>query len=161
MTVKAPQEMLFSAYADIERIPEWLPILRTVAVVDAVNRKSSWALRVPRPLFRLARACGFGTLVCWDAEHYIDPPARLWWRSISGVENQGEVCFDAVDGNEDDAATVVKMTMTYTLPDIAAPFVENALAQRFVGRIVTRTMERFKVSLEDEYAQTTEPARAQ
>ena len=101
---------------------------------------------------RIARAVGYGSLVRWDAVHFVEPPNRLWWYSTSGISNGGEAIFEAVEAAERTPTTRVTLKMTYTLPNIAAPFLENKFAQRFVRRNVMRTMERYRDALEAETA---------
>lgn len=151
VTVRAPVSKLFAAYENIERIPEWLPLLESVVIVDQEARRSEWALRVPRQIYSLANGAGFGTLVRWEAIHDVVPNRQLTWRSISGLANGGEVTFVALDGDEE-AGGVVTLRMEYTVPDVAKPLVENVATRRFLRRIVRRTMERFRDALELEVA---------
>ena len=58
--------------------------------------------------------------------------------------------FEAV--GDDGAATLVTLQMSYTLPDFAAPFVENAIARHLMRYTVRRTMERFRDAMEAEAA---------
>ena len=104
------------------------------------------SLKVPRPVSALARRAGFGTFVRWEAVHQVEAPRKLQWKSLSGFENAGDMTFEAVDGDEE--ATHVTLQMTYTLPKLAAPLVENALARRFMRYTVRRTMERFRDKME-------------
>ena len=67
---------------------------------------------------------------------------------MSGFENEGVMTFEPVEG--DDEATHVTLQMTYTLPKLAAPLVENVLARRFMRYTVRRTMERFRDKMEEE-----------
>ena len=148
--VQAPQQQVFDAYDNIERMPEWLVMLESVRFVDRGGRRSEWSLKVPRPVSALARRAGFGTLVRWEAVHQVEAPRKLQWKSLSGFENAGDMTFEAVDGDEE--ATHVTLQMTYTLPKLAAPLVENALARRFMRYTVRRTMERFRDKMEEERA---------
>ena len=125
-------------------------MLDRVDLVDPEARRSEWVLRVPRPVFRLARRAGMGAFVRWEAVHSVDAPRLLQWKSLSGFPNEGEMLFEAV--GDDGAATRVTLQMTYTLPDFAAPFVENVIARRFMRYTVRRTMERFRDAMEEEAA---------
>lgn len=146
IVVRAPPELLFAAYADIERMPQWSPMLESVTLVDPLALRSEWALRVPKPLTRWLRAAGMSRLVQWEAVHEVEAPRVLRWRSLSGVENSGIATFEPTDGQA--GCTTVTLCMSYSLPNLAAPLVENSLAQKFVRRTMLSTMERFKSALE-------------
>ena len=148
IVVRASQQQVFAAYDNIERMPEWLLMLESVKFLDKDERRSQWSLNVPRAVSQLARKAGFGTLVQWEAVHEVDTPRRLQWNSVSGFENEGVMTFEPVEGN--DEATHVTLQMTYTLPKLAAPLVENVLARRFMRYTVRRTMERFRDKMEEE-----------
>ena len=163
VVVKVPAAICFSAYADIGNMPRWSPMLESVVLVDPVARRSEWALRVPRPLVMIAEATGFANLVRWEATHDIEPgqtSSVLRWRSLSGVENSGEAVFveNAGDGVE---ATTVTLTMSYTLPDMAGRLVDTGLAQRFVRKTMSSTMEKFRTALEAEHARSVLEAGVQ
>ena len=148
IVIRAPAELLFAAYADIERMPEWSPMLKSVELVDAEALRSSWALRVPPPLTRLVNVVGFGNLVRWEAMHEVEPPRVLRWRSLSGLQNEGLATFE--EGA--DGCTNVTLTISYTLPNVARPIVSRNWPQRFVRRTMLWTMETFRDALEAEAA---------
>lgn len=129
-------------------MPEWLPMLESVKFLDKEARLSEWTLKIPRLFFRLAQSVGFGNLVRWTARHRVEAPQFLWWESLSGFPNAGEMTFEAVDG--DATKTQVKLQMTYMVPNAAAPLVTNVLSKRFMSYTVRRTMERFKKKMEQE-----------
>ena len=156
INIRAPPELLFEAYADIERMPQWSPLLESVTLVDPLTRRSEWALRVPRPLARLVRAAGMARLVQWEAVHEVDAPHILRWRSLSGIQNSGVATFERTEGQPD--CSTVTLCMSYTLPDVAGAIIDNALAQRFVQKTMFSTMERFKATLEQEAAETLLPS---
>ena len=146
--IAAPKEMLFTAYADIERMPQWSPLLESVTIVDSAKRCSEWALRVPRPLASLIRAAGMGQLVRWAAVHETEGCDVLRWQSLSGVKNSGEATFVYRGGG----VTTVALRISYELPDLVGPVLSAPFAQRFVRRTMLSTMTRFKEALEAEAA---------
>ena len=83
IVIRAPAQLLFEAYADIERMSQWSPMLERVELVDPIAKRSQWSLRVPRPLSRIVSAAGMGRLVRWEAEHEVQEPRLLRWRSLS------------------------------------------------------------------------------
>jgi uncharacterized membrane protein len=152
LEIRAPASLLFDTYSNIELLPQWSPMLERVELVDRAALRSEWSLRIPRPLRRVVRAIGMGSLVSWEAVHEVQPPRLLRWRSLSGVQNAGEATFDPVPGQP--GCTRMTLRMTYTLPDaagvIAGPLVESSIVQRFVKRTLLGTMEKFKDTLEAE-----------
>ena len=146
--IRAPQQQVFEAYDDLERMPEWLLLLESIKFVDRAERRSRWSLKVPRRVAALANRMGLGSLVDWEAVHRVEPPMRLSWQSLSGFENAGYMTFEAVKGEL--AMTNVTLQMTYTLPTLAEPLVENPLSRRFMRYTVRRTMERFRDKMEEE-----------
>jgi uncharacterized membrane protein len=148
LDIAAPKEMLFTAYADIERMPQWSPLLESVTLVDSAKRCSEWALRVPRPLASLIRAAGMGQLVRWTAVHETEGCDVLRWQSLSGVKNSGEATFVYRGGG----VTTVALRISYELPDLVGPVLSAPFAQRFVRRTLLSTMTRFKEALEAEAA---------
>lgn len=148
LDIYAPKEELFAAYADIERMPQWSNMLKSVTLVDPVERRSEWKLRVPRLISRLLSAAGIGRLVQWEAVHETEGCDVLRWRSLSGVENEGEATFVDSGGG----VTTVSLQITYTLPDLAGPILSAPFARHFVRRTMLSTMYRFKETLEAEAA---------
>ena len=148
VAIKAPQQQVFEAYDNIERMPEWLLMLESVQFVDRAARRSRWSLNVPRRVRALASSVGFGSLVEWEAVHKVEAPARLSWQSLSGFENAGYMTFEPAE--DDSEMTNVTLQMTYTLPSLAEPLVENPLTRRFMRFTVRRTMERFRDKMEEE-----------
>lgn len=156
IVIRAPPELLCEAYADIERMPQWSPLLESVTLVDPLARRSEWALRVPRPLRRLVRAAGMGNLVCWEAVHEVDAPHVLRWQSLSGIQNSGVATFQKTSGRS--GCSTVTLCMSYTLPDVAGALIDNSLAQSFVQKTMLSTMERFKTTLEREAEEVLLPS---
>lgn len=156
--IAAPRQELFEAYADIERMTQWSPLLKSVELVDPAARLSEWSLRVPRPLARIVERAGMGEIVRWQAVHEVDPPHRLSWRSLDGVQNAGRATFESSDKSPD--VTTLTLRMEYTLPDVAKPLLESELAQRFVRRTMLATMERFRDALESGGGVKGEPPAA-
>ena len=63
--------------------------------------------------------------------HEVEVPRLLRWRSLSGVSNAGEATFEPAP-EAGPGCTRVSLRMSYTLPDLAGPLAETALAKRFV-----------------------------
>ena len=130
-------------YADIERFPEYAPLLQSVRILD--DGTSAWALQVPRLLKAAARAVGMGSLVNWEASYVVDYPQRLAWQSITGFQNAGVATFEPL-GERHCRVTV---RMTYAVPATLRPFQRSRLVTRLLERTMVGAMERFREGLED------------
>ena len=135
-------------YADIERFPEYAPLLQSVRILD--DGTSAWALQVPRLLKAAARAVGMGSLVNWEASYVVDHPRRLAWQSITGFQNAGVATFEPLGERQ----CRVTVRMTYAVPVTLRPFQRSRLVTRLLERTMVGAMERFKEGLEDAEGET-------
>ncbi len=152
---------LYDAYADLPRMVEWSPLLSHVTY-DTETRRSAWELRVPRPLHWLWAAANMGTpAVTWTAVNLVEePPCLLRWRSCSGYENEGEVTFEAVASTEPWPVTNMTLCLSYPLPRMARPLLQNRMVQRFIKKTMRSTMLTFADVMESEAAAVMESAAA-
>ena len=66
------------------------------------------------------------------------------------MQNAGVARFET--SIADAQVTTVTLTMTYTLPDVAGPIANSAIAQSFVRRTMLSTFDLFKEELEAQAA---------
>jgi uncharacterized membrane protein len=103
VTIMRPPEELYRRWRDLSRLPEIMPYLESVVMIDDTH--SRWTVRGPG-----------NTPICWDAELVADEPGRLIaWRSIGGadVDNAGSVRFTPAP---DHRGSEVKVVMSYAPP---------------------------------------------
>lgn len=155
LLVRNDADVLFDAYADLSRMPQWSPLVEAVVEEPTViegPRRSSWTLRVPVPLKAISRALGFGDLrVGWGAVIVAEErPHLLAWQSTSGLPNAGRVTFDEVGPG----VCNMSVSISYTLPERARALVQTRAAQSFVRRTLERTMRRFAAAMSSEVALT-------
>ena len=103
VTIMRPPEELYRRWRDLSRLPEIMPYLESVVVID--DTRSRWTVRGPG-----------NTPICWDAELVADEPGRLIaWRSIgdADVDNAGSVRFTPAP---DHRSSEVKVVMSYAPP---------------------------------------------
>jgi len=132
-------EECFDAYSELERIPEWNPILGRVKVISPT--RSEWSARLPPALARIVPNCQWTSQQCLDASE-----CTISWESVSGIDTSGEATFKA-DGPD---ACLFTLTISYSLPDWLRPVATSPLARRFVNTSVNTTVERFKAAIEAE-----------
>ena len=144
-----------AAYADLERFPEYAPLLQTVRIVG--DGRSAWALRVPRLVASVARAIGMGSLVRWEAAYAVEAsPPRLTWQSVTGFRNAGEARFEPLGAGR----CRVTVRMTYSVPLTLRPLEGSAVVTRLISSTMRGAMERFKADLEEEEGEGSSEARA-
>ena len=54
-----PLSTLYSVYRDVERMPEWSPLLESVTVDPDEPSHSLWVMKVPKPLVAITRSLGY------------------------------------------------------------------------------------------------------
>lgn len=134
--VAAPQADCYAAYAGLERMPEWCPMLRSVSWRDRSRGVSEWRM-------------GYrGVSVGWTAETLEEaPPQLLRWKSRAGVPNFGVATFaDAGAG-----ATDCEVALSYQMPRVLSDIVETPRVQRFIARLLERTLLAFGRIMEAEH----------
>jgi uncharacterized membrane protein len=140
MTIMRSPEEVYRRWRDFSRLPEIIPYLESVMVLD--DTRSQWVVRGPGD-----------TPICWDAELIADEPGRLIaWRSIgdADVENAGSVRFT---GTPDSRGTEVKVILAYAPPVGRLADAVAAAFGRSGEREVREGLRRFKQWMEtDELA---------
>lgn len=143
-----------AAYADLERFPEYAPLLQSVRIVG--EGRSAWALQVPRLVASVARAIGMGSLVRWEAAYAVEAsPPRLTWQSVTGFRNAGEARFEPLGAGR----CRVTVRMTYSVPLTLRPLEGSAVVTRLISSTMRGAMERFKADLEEEEGEGSSEAR--
>ncbi|GLI66052.1 hypothetical protein VaNZ11_009767 [Volvox africanus] len=149
--VQAPLETCWNLWEDRERIPIWMPWIKSVKVVESDPRMSRWTLAT----HQFGRDWEFS----WLARNL--PPVKnnkIHWVSERGsaslgieIQNRGQIKF--VRKSPDSCN--ITLIISYEVPDVLVPFA-NALTPLVEG-IIQKDMERFR-----EYvaAQATEKAAA-
>lgn len=102
ITIERPAEELYNTWRHLERLPQFMKHLVSVAVSGS---RSHWVARGPA-----------GTQVEWDAEIINDEPNRLIaWRSLPGsqVSTAGSVQFKQAPGGR---GTEMQVTLKYDPP---------------------------------------------
>jgi uncharacterized membrane protein len=134
VTVMRPADELYRQWRNLARLPELMPHLRSVTVLD--EKRSHWVAAGAR-----------GGVVEWDARLVADEPGRLIaWRSVEGadVDNAGSVTFTPAPG---DRGTEIRVIVRYApaghLGTAVAPFFRTG-----VDRQVREDLRRFKQRME-------------
>jgi uncharacterized membrane protein len=135
--IDAPVEVCFFAYADLTRMPEWCPMLAEVAWTNRTLGTSEWRMGYK------------GISVGWTAENLeVAPPSLLRWTSRAGVPNHGAASFAAAGA----AACDCEVAISYQMPRVLSDIVETPRVQRFISRLLERTLLSFGRTMKAEHA---------
>lgn len=158
-----PMCTLYHAYADLERMTEWSPLLESVTVDPLSPNSSVWVMRVPGPLQGAARMLGYPGSVSWQAECDAPGPPLMTWTSVlddsgglAGVPSAGFVPEGSVQF-EELSPDLSRMTLTlrYTLPEPTANWkvaiILNPVVQGVVRGRMVAGMKRFSKILRQEW----------
>ncbi|GFR42467.1 hypothetical protein Agub_g3375, partial [Astrephomene gubernaculifera] len=140
--VQAPLETCWSLWEDRERIPQWMPWIKSVKVLDSDPRLSRWTLAT----HQFGRDWEFS----WLARNL--PPVKntkIHWVSERGsaslgleIQNRGQIKFRRTSPG----SCHITLIISYEVPDVLAPFA-NLTAQALtpvVEGVIQQDMERFK-----------------
>ncbi|PNW73034.1 hypothetical protein CHLRE_14g616250v5 [Chlamydomonas reinhardtii] len=136
--VAAPLETCWALWDDRERIPEWMPWIKSVKVLDNDPRLSRWTLAT----HQFGRDWEFS----WLARNL--PPvknSKIHWVSERGsaslgleIQNRGQIKFIRTSPS----SCNITLIISYEVPDVLVPFA-NALTPLVEG-IIGKDMERFR-----------------
>lgn len=135
ITIRAPQQQVYAAWRDLERLPTFMYHLESVQTTG--DGRSHWVAKAPG-----------GRLVQWDAELTEDIPGeRIAWRSTgqAQVQNSGAVRFRPAPR---DQGTEVHVELEYTLPGGDLGAIVAKLFGEEPGQQVSDDLRRFKQIIE-------------
>uniref|UniRef100_A0A7S0S002 Coenzyme Q-binding protein COQ10 START domain-containing protein n=1 Tax=Chlamydomonas leiostraca TaxID=1034604 RepID=A0A7S0S002_9CHLO len=137
--VPAPLEACWVMWDDRERIPTWMPWIKSVKVQEGNPALSKWTLST----HQFGRDWEFSWLarnlapIKGQKIHWVSEPGSA---SLPGVEiaNRGQIRFF----RKGPKVTNITLTISYELPSVLVPFA-NALNPVVEG-IIAKDMERFR-----------------
>ncbi|EFJ53042.1 hypothetical protein VOLCADRAFT_47345, partial [Volvox carteri f. nagariensis] len=130
--VPAPLETCWSLWEDRERIPLWMPWIKSVKVLDKDPRMSRWTLAT----HQFGRDWEFS----WLARNL--PPVKNnkihWPHAGIEIQNRGQIKFVRTSPT----SCNITLIISYEVPNALVPFA-NALTPLVEG-IIQKDMERFR-----------------
>ncbi|CAA0832002.1 Polyketide cyclase/dehydrase and lipid transport superfamily protein [Striga hermonthica] len=128
--VDVPVSVAYDCYSDREAIPQWMPFISSVKILEDKPDLSRWSLKY--------EAFGRDIEFSWLARN-MQPikNQKIHWRSMEGLPNRGAVRFFPKGAS----ACTVELTVSYEVPQLLAP-VASAL-QPFLESLLARGLERF------------------
>lgn len=134
--VQAPIEVAWDLWEDRERIPTWMPWITSVVIQHDNPQLSKWTLST----FQFNRQWEFS----WLARNMTPLKyQKIHWRSVPGstggslggsleIQNQGQIRFLKKAEN----VCAVKLTISYEVPSVLAPFANVRYTISFFHRIL-------------------------
>lgn len=136
--VPAPLEQCWAMWEDRERIPQWMPWIKSVKVLDNDPRLSRWTLAT----HQFGRDWEFS----WLARNLAPiKNSKIHWVSERGsaslgieIANRGQIKFKRLSPS----SCNITLIISYEVPNVLVPFA-NALTPLVEG-IIQKDMERFR-----------------
>ncbi|KAL2239091.1 uncharacterized protein LOC105163003 isoform X1 [Sesamum indicum] len=130
MEIDLPTSVAYKCYSDREAIPQWMPFISSVKILEDKPDLSRWSLKY--------KAFGRDIEFSWLARNMQPiPNQKIHWRSLEGLPNRGAVRFFPKGAG----SCVVELTVSYEVPQLLTP-VASAL-QPFLESLLLRGLERF------------------
>nr|GLL42519.1 uncharacterized protein LOC109159755 [Ipomoea trifida]GMD72880.1 Coenzyme Q-binding protein COQ10, START domain containing protein [Ipomoea batatas] len=130
MDIDVPTSIAYKCYADREAIPQWMPFISSVKILEDKPDLSRWSLKY--------KAFGQDIEFSWLARNMQPiPNQKIHWRSLEGLPNRGAVRFYPKGAS----SCTVELTVSYEVPPLLTP-VASAL-QPFLESLLVRGLERF------------------
>ncbi|XP_021895945.1 uncharacterized protein LOC110813211 [Carica papaya] len=130
MEIDVPASAAYKFYSDREAIPQWMPFISSVKIVEDKPDLSRWSLKY--------KAFGQDIEYSWLARNMQPiPNQKIHWRSLEGLPNRGAVRFFP----KGPSSCVVELTVSYEVPQLLVP-VASAL-QPFLESLLRRGLEQF------------------
>ncbi|XP_049399435.1 uncharacterized protein LOC125863292 [Solanum stenotomum] len=130
MEVDVPISVAYNCYSDREAIPEWMPFISTVKILEDKPDLSRWSLKY--------KAFGQNIEYSWLARNMQPTPnQKIHWRSLEGLPNRGAVRFFP----KGPSSCIIELTFSYEVPQLLVP-VASAV-KPFTENLLTQGLERF------------------
>ena len=127
--VAAPIDRVWSLWADLEQLPNWMNWITSVKVSQAQPELSLWTLSTS------------GLQFSWQSRITKKVPNQIiQWESISGLSNRGAIRF--YDRGAE--GSIVRMTIAYAVPSLLAQLMNNTVVDRFVQATIQADLDRFR-----------------
>ncbi|KAJ8565811.1 hypothetical protein K7X08_008387 [Anisodus acutangulus] len=128
--VDVPISVAYKCYSDREAIPEWMPFISSVKILEDKPDLSRWSLKY--------KAFGQNIEYSWLARNMQPTPnQKIHWRSLEGLPNRGAVRFFP----KGPSSCIIELTVSYEVPQLLVP-VASAL-KPFLENLLDRGLERF------------------
>ncbi|KAE8766726.1 cyclase/dehydrase [Hordeum vulgare] len=139
--VDVPCSVAYQCYSERETIPQWMPFISTVKVLEDKPDLSRWTLKYA--------ILGQDVEFSWLARNMTPTKnQKIHWRSLEGLPNRGAVRFFP----KSSSSCRVQLTVAYEVPEILNP-VASAL-KPFLEGLLFNGLERFVTFAKERYSKT-------
>ncbi|NP_001358749.1 uncharacterized protein LOC100282056 [Zea mays] len=130
LEVDVPCSVAYQCYSERESIPQWMPFISSVKILEDKPDLSRWTLKY--------EVLGRDVEFSWLARNMTPiKNQKIHWRSLEGLANRGAVRFFP----KSSSSCRVQLTVAYEVPEILAP-VASAL-KPFLESLLLKGLERF------------------
>ncbi|EES00691.1 hypothetical protein BDA96_03G161300 [Sorghum bicolor] len=130
LEVDVPCSVAYQCYSERETIPQWMPFISSVKVLEDKPDLSRWTLKY--------EVLGRDVEFSWLARNMTPTKnQKIHWRSLEGLPNRGAVRFFP----KSSSSCRVQLTVAYEVPEILAP-VASAL-KPFLESLLLKGLESF------------------
>ncbi|KAK3160769.1 hypothetical protein QOZ80_1BG0064190 [Eleusine coracana subsp. coracana] len=130
LEVDVPCSVAYQCYSEREAIPQWMPFISSVKVLEDKPDLSRWSLKY--------EVFGRNVEFSWLARNMTPiKNQKIHWRSLEGLPNRGAVRFFP----KSPSSCRVQLTVAYEIPEILAP-VASAL-KPFLEEVLLKGLQRF------------------
>uniref|UniRef100_J3KZE1 Coenzyme Q-binding protein COQ10 START domain-containing protein n=1 Tax=Oryza brachyantha TaxID=4533 RepID=J3KZE1_ORYBR len=142
--VDVPCSVAYQCYSERETIPQWMPFISSVKVLEDKPDLSRWTLKY--------EILGRNVEFSWLARNMTPTKnQKIHWRSLEGLPNRGAVRFFP----KSSSSCRVQLTVAYEVPEILAP-VASAL-KPFLEGLLMNGLERFATYARERHTKIPRP----
>ncbi|KAL4361676.1 hypothetical protein GQ457_04G029620 [Hibiscus cannabinus] len=128
--VDVPASVAYNCYSDREAIPNWMPFISSVKVLEDKPDLSRWSLKY--------NAFGRDLEYSWLARNMQPiPNQKIHWRSLEGLPNRGAVRFYP----KGPSSCLIELTVSYEVPQLLTPVA--SVLQPFLENLLKGGLDRF------------------
>ncbi|KAK8588171.1 hypothetical protein V6N13_087117 [Hibiscus sabdariffa] len=128
--VDVPASVAYNCYSDREAIPNWMPFISSVKVLEDKPDLSRWSLKYNA----FSRDLEFS----WLARNMQPiPNQKIHWRSLEGLPNRGAVRFYP----KGPSSCLIELTVSYEVPQLLTPVA--SVLQPFLENLLKSCLDRF------------------
>ncbi|KAJ1283622.1 hypothetical protein BS78_03G143900 [Paspalum vaginatum] len=144
LEVDVPCSVAYQCYSERETIPQWMPFISSVKILEDKPDLSRWTLKY--------EVLGRNVEFSWLARNMTPiKNQKIHWRSLEGLPNRGAVRFFP----KSSSSCRIQLTVAYEVPEILAP-VASAL-KPFLEGLLLKGLERFATFAKERNSKIPQP----
>ncbi|KAF8692502.1 hypothetical protein HU200_039602 [Digitaria exilis] len=144
LEVDVPCSVAYQCYSERESIPQWMPFISSVKILEDKPDLSRWSLKY--------EVFGRNVEFSWLARNMTPiKNQKIHWRSLEGLPNRGAVRFFP----KSPSSCRVQLTVEYEIPEILAP-VGSAL-KPFMEGLLLKGLESFAAYAKERNSKIPQP----